>query len=85
MQFDRLKIATLNRVKLYQSDDKEMPERSTEFDSDFEQVAPRTRNVPNRARAVDANAAEDLADVQNCERTGMRRRNTKQWPHLPLS
>ena len=49
---DRLKKATLTPVTLYQSDGEEMPERSTESDSDFEQVAPRTRNVPNRVRAV---------------------------------
>ena len=41
-----------------------MPERSTESDSDFEQVALRTRNVPISARAVDADAAVDLVDAQ---------------------
>ena len=41
-----------------------MPERSTESDSDFQQVAPRTRTVPNRVRAVEAAAAADTADAQ---------------------
>ena len=40
-----------------------MPERSTESNSDFEQVAPRTRNVPNRVRAVEAAAAAGPADA----------------------
>ena len=41
-----------------------MPVRSTTSDSDFEQVAPRTRNVPYRVRAVKAAAAADTADAQ---------------------
>ena len=41
-----------------------MPERSSELDSDFEQVAPRTRNVPKRVRAVEAAPEVDLADAQ---------------------
>ena len=39
-----------------------MPERLTESDSDFEQVAPRTRNVPNRVKAVEAAVAADPVD-----------------------
>ena len=64
VHFDRLKKATLNPVKLYQSEEDEVPERSTESDSDFEQVAPRTRNVLKRVRAVEAAPGVDLADAQ---------------------
>ena len=45
-----------------------MPERSSEFDSDFEQVAPRFPNVPKRVRAVEAASVADLADAQNTGR-----------------
>ena len=41
-----------------------MPERSTESDSDFEQITPRTRNVLKRVRAVEAAPGVDLADAQ---------------------
>ena len=41
-----------------------MPERSSESDSDFEQVAPRTRNIPKRGRAVEAVLEADLADAK---------------------
>ena len=64
VHFDRLKKATLNQVKLYLFVKDEVPERSSESDSDFEQVAPRTRNVPNRVRAVEAPPEADLADAQ---------------------
>ena len=64
VHFDRLKKATLNHVKLYQSEEEEVPERSSESDSDFEQVAPRTRNVPQRVRAVEAALGADLANAQ---------------------
>ena len=45
VHFDSLKKVTLNSVKLFQSKEEEVPERSSEFDSDFEQVAPWARNV----------------------------------------
>ena len=64
VHFDRLKKATLNPVKLYQSEEEEVPERSSESDSDFEQLAPRTRNVPKLVRAVDAAHGVDLVDAQ---------------------
>ena len=64
MHFDRFKKATLTPVKLYQSDGEEMPERSTESDSNFEQVAPRTRNVPYQVRVVEGAAASHTADAQ---------------------
>ena len=64
VHFDRLKKVTLNPVKLYQSEEDEVPERSSESDSDFEQVAPRTRNVPKRVKAVEAAPEADLADAQ---------------------
>ena len=41
-----------------------MPERSSQFDSDFEQGAQRTRNVPKRVRTVEAASWVDLADAQ---------------------
>ena len=41
-----------------------MPERLSESDSDFEQVAPRTLNVPKRVRVVEAAPRIDLADAQ---------------------
>ena len=41
-----------------------MPECSSESDSDFEHVTPRTRNVPNRVRAVEAAPGVDLAEAQ---------------------
>ena len=63
VHFDRLKKATLNSVKQYQSEEKEVPERSAESDFDFEQVAPRTRNVPKRAKAVEAAPGVELADA----------------------
>ena len=64
VHFDRLKKSTLNSVKLYQSEEDEVPERSSESDSDLEQVAPRTRNVSNRVRTVEAAPEADLADAQ---------------------
>ena len=59
-----MKKATLNPVKVYKSEEKEVPERSSESDFDFEQVAPRTGNVPKRVRDVKAAAGADLADAQ---------------------
>ena len=64
VHFDSLKKATKNPVKLYQSEEEAVPERSSESDSDFDQVAPRTRNVPTRVRAVEAAPGVDLADAQ---------------------
>ena len=64
MHFDLLTNATLNPVKLYESDGEEMPERLTESDSDFEQVISRTRNVPNRVKAVEAAAEANPVDAQ---------------------
>ena len=59
-----MKKATLNLAKLYQSEEEEEPERSSETDSNFEQVAPQTRNVLKRVRAVEAAPEVDLADAQ---------------------
>ena len=42
-----------------------MRERSTDSDSEFERVAPQTRNVPNRVRAVEAAAAADPANAHD--------------------
>ena len=64
VHFDRLKKGTLNKVKLYQSDEDEVLERSTESDSDFKQVAPRTRNVLKRVTAIEAAPGVELADAQ---------------------
>ena len=64
VHFERLKKATLNSVKLYQSEEKEVFERSSESDSDFEHLAPWTRNVPKNGRAVEEAPVVDLVDVQ---------------------
>lgn len=39
------------------------PERSINSDSDFEKVAPRTLNAPNRVNAVEASAAGNRTDA----------------------
>ena len=41
-----------------------MLERSSESDSDFEHLAPRTRNVPKNVRVVEVAPVVDLADAQ---------------------
>ena len=62
VHFDRLKKATLTPVKLHQSDNEKLPENSTDSDSDFEQVAPRTRKVKDHV--AEAVAEPNLVDAQ---------------------
>ena len=48
-------------VKLHQSENEELPETSTDSDSDFEQVAPQTRKVKNQV--AEAAAKPDLVNA----------------------